>query len=103
MTNPLDLAADRLRGRWQQGALGDFTGDGPVCANGAILCVVGREQTWAGHSMDCLLRAIHQHSSNPRHHCISAFNDDPSTTEEDVLLMFKRASALWYERYGDAS
>lgn len=94
--NPLNLAADRLRGRWMQGHLGDIHGDGPVCATGAIhATITSRVQRRLAWSLLCEVITPHWK--------ILQFNDTASTTEEDVLLAFKRASVLWDERYGGES
>lgn len=88
MTNIIDKAADRLRGRWHQGWMGDTRGDGSVCLIGA-LCVAAEVSRASDipHNVKKALRAELGHVD------LVGFNDNPSTSEETVLLLMKKASA----------
>lgn len=99
--NIIDKAADRLRGRWQKGELGDYTGDGDVCPIGALgwamgsdyeSRALGMDRVWTSPELRTLNRVLREESLG-RFDAVQSFNDDLSTSEEDVLLLMKKASA----------
>lgn len=86
MTNVLDAAADRLRGHWIQH---DQTGPrGGVCAVGAVYAVTGDHELAFRATVALSGACFDDHGVG-----LIAFNDRADTTEEDILLVFKKASA----------
>lgn len=89
--NILDKAADRIRsGGWVQGKGGDVAGGGPVCAVGAIDSVAEQDQLLSRYHL--ATKALHAEARTLGFPSAVHFNDHPSTSVEDVLLLFKRAS-----------
>lgn len=90
--NLIDRARERIeRTGWRQGALGDVHGDGSVDVVGALLFAAGGKKVdWA------VYQAIIDETGFLS---IPTWNNDPSTSLEDVILALKGASA----RYGDDS
>lgn len=85
---------------WCQGKLYGYASNASIkkvsaCAIGA--CHIALNRIYSKEEMDCIaaaqaLRCLYtnvppQFKQSP----ITEFNDDPNTTKEDVLLMFKRA------------
>ena len=106
--NPLDKVADRLRGNWRQHQLGDVTGAGPVCLNGALMSVAGYlpckcwdECTNVDHytpSAEAAILRLYVYNALPdedRGRALEDWNDAEGRSEEDVLLLVKHAAALW--------
>ena len=91
MSNLIDRAADRLRGRWHQGGWTDHEGN--VCVMGA-LCI-GADQIEA---IEAAITALNDVARAEFGINAIEYNDHRSTSEEDVLLLMKKASALLDER-----
>lgn len=104
--NPFYRAIEVLRERgWHQGDLADE--HGAVCALGAYhvaqtgslsrwvtLLSLLRPGVWRGYVLlDDLAYAEHGEE-------LITFNDDPSTSYEDVELLLKKAAVAWSESHG---
>lgn len=97
--NLIDKARESLAGNWHQGSYDGPNGTGCVLnhfdrATGGRTIKSPHFETWL--FVDSFART--EAGTN-----IYAFNDDPSTTEEDMLLFLKKASVAYDEQQGAAS
>jgi hypothetical protein len=90
---------------WYQGALSGPNGE--VCAMGAIhkVMVSHRLPYFLCNANDSYNKALGYmsqalHSEGGNYVMLASFNDDRHTTEEDVMLLFKKA-VYWAEEIGD--
>lgn len=89
--NVIDQAAERLRGHWMQGRYNDENGN---------MCLLGAMNWYHKQFAPACGFIVHELRAIGYIDGIADFNDDPSTTEEDVLLLMKRASARLDEMDG---
>lgn len=96
--NVIDRAADRLRGHWCKGKLRDNNGN--VCMVGALKAVTETpdHDLISDHALPAIQAIEHVIATEYGNYGLPSFNDLDWTTEEDVLLVFKKASALLDER-----
>lgn len=107
--NVIDKAIERLSGRWCKAQW--LSDDGNVCLSGALKEVSRNERDVVNPVQYEALKALVVDTILAEDLCptwrlkpgggmILWFNDDPSTTEEDVTLLMKKASARLDEEAG---
>ena len=107
MTNTIRKAADSLPGHWLKGNLSDNNGN--YCAVGHLYRAFGADENCSFdedadvdlfHRQWAFVEQVVDEFTNGEFDDIPAFNDDPTTTEADVVALLEKAAVRWDETHG---
>jgi hypothetical protein len=92
--NILNKAAKAVPGRWHKGGISD--GRGNYCAVGHIINACGMHVV--PNEIMQTVNTLASEMSNGKYGHVANFNDDPDTTEEDIITLLEKGAIRLDER-----